>query len=103
LSWFIAQVGTNITGNSISAANDLCVMAPKYINIRRGCIISAVVSCWVMVPWKILSDAETFLSFMSGYSVFLAPMAGKSCEILQAIETNALTFPPQASSQPTTG
>ncbi|KAI4760211.1 uridine permease-like protein Fui1 [Aureobasidium sp. EXF-3400] len=76
LSWFIAQVGTNITGNSISAANDLCVMAPKYINIRRGCIISAVVSCWVMVPWKILSDAETFLSFMSGYSVFLAPMAG---------------------------
>ncbi|KAG9848047.1 uridine permease-like protein Fui1, partial [Aureobasidium melanogenum] len=35
LSWFIAQVGTNITGNSISAANDLCVMAPKYINIRR--------------------------------------------------------------------
>ncbi|KAI4716753.1 uridine permease-like protein Fui1 [Aureobasidium sp. EXF-10727] len=37
LSWFIAQVGTNITGNSISAANDF---------------------------------------FMSGYSVFLAPMAG---------------------------
>ncbi|KAH0263139.1 uridine permease-like protein Fui1, partial [Aureobasidium melanogenum] len=76
LSWFIAQVGTNITGNSISAANDLCVMAPKYINIRRGCIIAAVVSCWVMVPWKILKNAQTFLAFMSGYSVFLAPMAG---------------------------
>ncbi|CAD0099486.1 unnamed protein product [Aureobasidium mustum] len=75
LSWFIAQVGTNITGNSISAANDLCVIAPKYINIRRGCVIAAVVSCWVMVPWKILSNAQTFLSFMSGYSVFLAPMA----------------------------
>ncbi|KAH0142528.1 uridine permease-like protein Fui1, partial [Aureobasidium melanogenum] len=76
LSWFIAQVGTNITGNSISAANDLCVMAPKYINIRRGCFIAAVVSCWVMVPWKILKNAQTFLAFMSGYSVFLAPMAG---------------------------
>ncbi|THX41730.1 uridine permease-like protein Fui1 [Aureobasidium pullulans] len=76
LSWYIAQVGTNITANSISAANDMCVMAPRYINIKRGCVIAAVVSCWVMVPWKILSDAETFLRFMSGYSVFLAPMAG---------------------------
>jgi NCS1 family nucleobase:cation symporter-1 len=85
LSWFIAQVGTNITGNSISAANDLCVMAPKYINIRRGCIIAAVVSCWVIVPWKILSDAETFLSFMSGYSVFLAPMAGEFCELSETL------------------
>lgn len=91
LSWFIAQVGTNITGNSISAANDLCVMAPKYINIRRGCIIAAVVSCWVMVPWKILKNAQTFLSFMSGYSVFLAPMAGKCCDS-SSVEEHLLTL-----------
>lgn len=95
LSWFIAQVGTNITGNSISAANDLCVMAPKYINIRRGCFIAAVVSCWVMVPWKILKNAQTFLAFMSGYSVFLAPMAGKCCNPL-SVEEPLLT-PFQAS------
>lgn len=30
----------------------------------------------VLVPWKILDSADTFLSFMGGYSVFLAPMAG---------------------------
>ncbi|MCJ1353488.1 MAG: hypothetical protein MMC33_003474 [Icmadophila ericetorum] len=45
LSWYIAQVGTNITAR-------------------------------VIVPWKILSSAETFLNFMGGYSVFLAPIAG---------------------------
>lgn len=28
------------------------------------------------MPWKIISSAETFLAFMGGYSVFLAPMAG---------------------------
>ncbi|KAH0839036.1 hypothetical protein AYO21_04634 [Fonsecaea monophora] len=76
LSWYIAQVGTNITANSISAANDLTVLCPKYINIKRGCVIAALVGGWVIVPWKILSSATTFLAFMGGYAVFLAPMAG---------------------------
>ncbi|KIW18448.1 hypothetical protein PV08_02736 [Exophiala spinifera] len=76
LSWYIAQVGTNITANSISAANDMTVMCPKYINIKRGCMLAAVIGGWVIVPWKILSSASTFLAFMGGYAVFLAPMAG---------------------------
>ncbi|EHL01731.1 putative Uncharacterized permease [Glarea lozoyensis 74030] len=75
-SWYIAQVGTNITANSISAANDLCVLFPRYINIKRGCMIAAVIGGWVIVPWKIISSASTFLAFMGGYSVFLAPIAG---------------------------
>lgn len=28
------------------------------------------------MPWKILSSAQTFLAFMSGYAVFLGPIAG---------------------------
>jgi len=40
------------------------------------CSIAAIIGGWVIVPWKILSSAETFLAFMGGYSVFLAPMAG---------------------------
>jgi NCS1 family nucleobase:cation symporter-1 len=75
-SWYIAQVGTNVTANSISAANDLTVLFPRYVNIARGCMIAAVVGCWVIVPWKILSSASTFLAFMGGYAVFLAPIAG---------------------------
>jgi hypothetical protein len=69
-------VGTNITANSISAANDLTVLFPRYVNIKRGCIIAALVGGWVIVPWKILASATTFLAFMGGYAVFLAPMAG---------------------------
>lgn len=76
LSWYIAQVGTNITANSISAANDMTVMFPRYINIKRGCVIAAIIGGWVIVPWKILADAQTFLAFMGGYAVFLGPMAG---------------------------
>jgi NCS1 family nucleobase:cation symporter-1 len=76
LSWYIAQVGTNITANSISAANDLTVLFPRYINIKRGCVIAAVIGGWVIVPWKIISSAETFLAFMGGYACFLGPIAG---------------------------
>ncbi|KAK4990914.1 hypothetical protein LTR66_006668, partial [Elasticomyces elasticus] len=75
-SWYIAQVGTNITANSISAANDLTVLFPRWVNIRRGCVIAAVIGGWVIVPWKILSSVTTFLAFMGGYAVFLAPIAG---------------------------
>ncbi|ESZ91094.1 putative Uncharacterized permease [Sclerotinia borealis F-4128] len=75
-AWYIAQVGTNITANSISAANDLTVLCPRYINIERGCIIAAIIGGWVIVPWKIISSAESFLAFMGGYAVFLAPIAG---------------------------
>ncbi|KAI0100008.1 permease for cytosine/purines, uracil, thiamine, allantoin-domain-containing protein [Hypoxylon sp. NC0597] len=76
LAWYIAQVGTNITANSISAANDLTVLCPRWINIKRGCIIAAIIAGWALVPWKILSSAQTFLAFMGGYAVFLGPMAG---------------------------
>ncbi|KAI0002355.1 NCS1 nucleoside transporter [Xylariaceae sp. FL0662B] len=76
LAWYVAQVGTNITANSISAANDLTVLFPRWVNIKRGCMIAAVIAGWVLVPWKILSSAQTFLAFMGGYAVFLGPMAG---------------------------
>ncbi|KAF6831319.1 ncs1 allantoate transporter [Colletotrichum musicola] len=76
LAWFIATVGTNITANSISAANDLTILLPRFVNIKRGCIIAAVIGGWVLVPWKILSSAQTFLNFMGAYAVFLAPISG---------------------------
>lgn len=76
LAWYVAQVGTNITANSISAANDLTVLFPRWVNIKRGSVIAAVIAGWVLVPWKILSSAQTFLAFMGGYAVFLAPISG---------------------------
>jgi NCS1 family nucleobase:cation symporter-1 len=51
-------------------------MCPKYFNIRRGVLFAVVIGGWAMVPWVILSSAKTFLSFMSAYAVFMAPIAG---------------------------
>lgn len=70
----LASLGVNISANSISAANDFTALAPRFINIRRGQILCALLS-WCLVPWKILESAGNFLNFMSAYAVFLGPIA----------------------------
>ncbi|KAF5343585.1 hypothetical protein D9757_002102 [Collybiopsis confluens] len=76
LSFLIATLGTNISANSISAANDMMVLFPRYINIRRGQIICATLGGWALAPWEILASAPGFLNFMGGYTIFLGPFAG---------------------------
>ncbi|KAK6397841.1 hypothetical protein LTR65_005089 [Meristemomyces frigidus] len=70
----IVTLGINISANSISAANDLVAFCPKYINIRRGQLLAAIIGSWAFVPWKILASAAKFLSFLGGYTIFLGPM-----------------------------
>ncbi|ORY84069.1 NCS1 nucleoside transporter family [Leucosporidium creatinivorum] len=75
VGWMVGGIAGNISTNSISAANDLVTLFPRYINITRGQIITALIGGWAMVPWLVLSSALSFLNFMSGYSVIMAPMA----------------------------
>ncbi|KAA1475711.1 NCS1 nucleoside transporter family [Dentipellis sp. KUC8613] len=75
-AWVMTTIGTNISANSLSAGNDMAALCPKYINIRRGQIICAVLGGWALCPWEILASATGFLSFMNGYTVFLGPIAG---------------------------
>ncbi|KAJ4370854.1 hypothetical protein N0V86_008547 [Didymella sp. IMI 355093] len=70
----IVTLGINISANSISAANDLVSFCPRYINIRRGQLLAAVIGAWACVPWKILASAQKFLAFLGGYTIFLGPM-----------------------------
>ncbi|GME25945.1 putative ncs1 allantoate transporter protein [Neofusicoccum parvum] len=70
----LAALGVNISANSLSAANDLTALFPRFVNIRRGQLACAVLA-WALVPWKILASAGSFLNFMSAYAVFLGPIA----------------------------
>ncbi|KAG9311061.1 cytosine-purine [Chiua virens] len=76
LSFLLATISSNISANTFSAGNDMTVMFPKYINIRRGQIICSIIGGWAFVPWEILANAQGFLNFMSGYTIFLGPFAG---------------------------
>ncbi|THG96210.1 hypothetical protein EW026_g5587 [Hermanssonia centrifuga] len=75
-TFMLTTLGTNISANSLSAANDMTVLFPQYINIRRGQIICAILGGWALCPWEILASAQGFLNFMNGYTVFLGPFAG---------------------------
>ena len=74
VSWCIAQMGVNISATVISGANDLTSLFPKYVNIRRGVIIQAFISGWVMVPWKIVKSADSLLNFLNSLGIFLGPI-----------------------------
>jgi NCS1 family nucleobase:cation symporter-1 len=71
----LAQLGTNIAANSVSAGTDMTALAPRWLNIRRGGYICALVGL-VMCPWNLLSSSNSFTTYLSAYSVFLSSIAG---------------------------
>ncbi|GAA6053603.1 hypothetical protein JCM3770_001548 [Rhodotorula araucariae] len=78
-AWALGNMCTNITANSISSANDLASLFPKWINIFRGQMFAVIVGVWAFAPWKVLASASSFISFMASYSIVLAPIAAILC------------------------
>ncbi|KEF51869.1 uncharacterized protein A1O9_12207 [Exophiala aquamarina CBS 119918] len=74
-SFLINQLALNIIGNSFSGGTDMASLLPKYINIRRGQYLTAILGL-VINPWYLVSGALVFLSVMSAYTVFLQPFLG---------------------------
>lgn len=74
-AFVLAQLGTNIAANSVSAGTDLTALMPRWINIRRGGYICAAVGL-AMCPWNLLSSSNNFTTYLSAYSVFLSSIAG---------------------------
>lgn len=71
----LAQLGTNIAANSVSAGTDMSALLPRFINIRRGGYICAAVGL-AMCPYTLLSSSNQFTTYLSAYSVFLSSIAG---------------------------
>jgi len=92
-SWVVAQIGTNLSANVISCSNDMMSLFPKYINIRRGVIITTVTAGWIMVPWKIIHSASSLLSFMAGLGTFLAPIAAILAADFWIVKKRAIDVP----------
>lgn len=54
-AFMLATLGTNISANSLSAANDMTVLFPQFINIKRGQVLCAILGGWALCPWEILA------------------------------------------------
>jgi NCS1 family nucleobase:cation symporter-1 len=71
----LAQLGTNIAANSVSAGTDMTALLPRYLNIRRGGYVCAAVGL-AMCPYNLLTDSNMFTTYLSAYSVFLSSIGG---------------------------
>lgn len=72
----MATLTTNVAANVVGPANDLSNLAPKYINFKRGGLITGILGI-LMMPWKLLADPTGYIfTWLIGYSALLGPVAG---------------------------
>ncbi|KAJ5806703.1 hypothetical protein N7474_010295 [Penicillium riverlandense] len=71
----LAQLGTNVAANSVSAGTNLTALLPRFCTIRRGGYLCAAIGL-AMCPWTLVSSSSNFTLYLSAYSVFLSSISG---------------------------
>ena len=71
----LAIIATNAGSNSLPVGADISGLWPRWINIVRGQVLCASLAP-LLVPWKIIASAQSFLTFLGSYTVFLMPTCG---------------------------
>lgn len=75
LAFTFAILFQNVCGNAVAGGIDLAGIFPRYVDIRRGAIITFT-AAWIIQPWQLVNKAATFVTVLSSFSVFLAPLMG---------------------------
>lgn len=70
-----SAIFSSIFENSLPAGNDIAALFPKYLTVRKGFFICAVVS-FIINPWYLLGSAGIFISFLASYQIFLSAITG---------------------------
>ncbi|KAL4907033.1 hypothetical protein BDW74DRAFT_176633 [Aspergillus multicolor] len=87
-----STVFSAIFENSIPAGNDIAALLPRYITIKRGFFICAVLS-YAINPWYLLSSASVFINFLSSYQIFLSAITGVLIADYYLIRRGKLNIP----------
>jgi nucleobase:cation symporter-1, NCS1 family len=75
ITFVIATIGINVVANFVSASYDLANVVPKWIDFRRGGLISAVVAA-LITPWHLYSSPVAINYFLGGLGALLGPLFG---------------------------
>jgi NCS1 family nucleobase:cation symporter-1 len=75
ITFIIATIGINVVANFVSASYDLSNVAPKYVDFRRGGLISAVAAV-VILPWQLYDSPVAINYFLGGLGALLGPLFG---------------------------
>jgi NCS1 family nucleobase:cation symporter-1 len=73
--WILSIYASNLGVNLFPFGADVTAILPRFLNIRRGMYLCYCLGLLIF-PWKILKSSTTFLRFLGGYSIFLAPLVG---------------------------
>ncbi|KAH4059738.1 hypothetical protein HBI23_032820 [Parastagonospora nodorum] len=73
LAFFFGVFATNFGSNSIPFGADMTGLFPKWLTIRRGQVLCALLGV-IVQPWQLMANASAFLSFLGSYSIFMAPL-----------------------------
>jgi NCS1 family nucleobase:cation symporter-1 len=72
----IATLAVNIAANVVSPANDFANALPRYVDFKRGGLITGLVGI-AMQPWRLIADPSGYIyQWLVGYSGGLGAIAG---------------------------
>jgi NCS1 family nucleobase:cation symporter-1 len=71
----IATLTTNVAANVVAPANGFANLWPEKITFARGGILTGVIGILIM-PWRLLENADRYIGWLIAYSGFLGPIAG---------------------------
>jgi NCS1 family nucleobase:cation symporter-1 len=75
VTFAVATIGINIVANFVSPCYDLANALPKYIDFKRGGLITAVLAVLV-TPWTIYNSPVAINYFLGGLGALLGPLFG---------------------------
>ncbi|EDO17596.1 hypothetical protein Kpol_1061p20 [Vanderwaltozyma polyspora DSM 70294] len=73
VAFTMSQISYSISNAGFASGMDLAGLLPKYINIRRGALLTAAVSVAVQ-PWNFYNSSSTFLTVTSAFGVIMTPI-----------------------------
>ena len=75
VTFIIATMGINIVANFVSPAYDFANLFPKYIDFKRGGLITSILAVLVC-PWLFVNSPQAITVFVSVVGALLAPLYG---------------------------
>ncbi|KAE9569815.1 Transporter aclS [Colletotrichum fructicola] len=75
LAFAFTSMFENVCSNAVAGGIDLAGLFPRYIDIRRGALLTFF-AAWIIQPWQLINQAATFVAVLNSFAVFLAPIMG---------------------------
>lgn len=73
VSFTLSQMAYTVSNAGFASGMDLSGIVPQYINIKRGALLTAVLSI-VIQPWNFYNSSSTFLTVTSSFGVIMTPI-----------------------------